>query len=560
MLSAHQTSLWAGAVFCFTLLGWAIPAGAVTPESPEVKAVVGKALAYLNGPAGVDDRLGGKCLIGMAFLKNGSPPTHPKIVEALRACEEFAKSPTGNNATSAAAVDNYSVGLAVIFLCELDPLQEKHRASTTRIVNQLLSRQISSGGWTYDQTQNGDTSQTQYAALGLWMADLVGISVPQQNVEKLCGWLMRTQDPSGGWGYHGNDPGSMSRVAQNEVRPSLVAAGLGSVYICADLLGIVDPKEKRTGSDLPPVLQEVQEKTGKKKRGAPISRVIDAGALRRSMADGNQWFDRNFTVKTEQWNLYYLYGYERYMSFRELAEGGSEAEPAWYNQIFDYLQRTQQSDGSWTAPGDNNVTNTCFAVLCLLRSTKKIIVQKLKALGDGVMLAGMGLPKDISAITEHNGTLKEAPLTGSVAEILAIIEDPNNPELARLAESGASISLDSDVTKRSGQITQLRALVSAGAYESRIVAVRTLSKVRDLDNVPMLLFALSDPDVRVVRQADQGLRFISRKFRGIGLPLVLAPPNNNEEIPAGEWPEVKAAQKAWKQWYLSIRPDAELLE
>jgi hypothetical protein len=208
----------------------------------------------------------------------------------------------------------------------------------------------------------------------------------------------------------------------------------------------------------------------------------------------------------------------------------------------------QQPSGNWPPESDSEATSTSFAVLCLSRSTRKSINVKLKALGDGVLLGGMGLPKNISDLQERNGKVVESPLGGSVEEILAIIEDPNNPELKRLAESGQSIPLDNDVTKRSGQVTRLRSLVSAGSYESRLVAVKTLSKVRDLDNVPVLLFALTDPDVRIVREADLALRFISRKFRGVGLP--------DDPQPV----DVQAAQKSWKDWYLSIRPDAELLD
>ena len=93
-----------------------------------------------------------------------------------------------------------------------------------------------------------------------------------------------------------------------------------------------------------------------------------------------------------------------------------------------------------------------------------------------------------------------------------------------------------------------------------MLAVKTLGKVRDLENVPVLLFALTDPDVRIVLEADKALRFVSRKFRGVGLPGDLEPPTNDVKSPAGAWPQVKAAQKAWKDWFLAIRPDAQLLE
>jgi len=531
------------------------PAFAVTPESAEVKQVIERGLKFLE--TSQDGRLGGKCLIGLAFLKNGRDRSHAKIVEALNACNEFARAPFTAN-TNSVSVDNYSVGLAIIFLCEYDPVA--NRAAAQQILNNLLSRQMANGAWSYTGNPNGDTSQTQYAALGLWMADASGLDVPQASVEQLCGWLLRTQDPSGAFGYHPVDPGNMTRMPQSELRPSLVAAGLGSVYIVADLLGITDKKEHENNSEIPPVLKEVEQKQGKTKRRVGASKVIDADAVRRSMADGNAWFAKNFTVKPEQWTYYYHYGLERYMSFRELAENHAEREPDWYNQVFNYLRQSQQSSGGWTGVGDSDATSTSFAVLCLSRSTRKSINVRLKALGEGVLLGGMGLPKNISDLQERNGKVVESPLGGSVEEILAIIEDPNNPELKRLAESGQSIALDNDITKRSGQVARLRSLVAAGNYESRLVAIKSLAKVRDLDNVPVLLFGLTDPDVRIVLEADKALRFVSRKFRGVGLPADPQPPGSDPQVPAGQWPQVKAAQKAWKDWYLSIRPDAELLD
>jgi hypothetical protein len=509
----------------------------VTPESPEVRRVIGKAINFLQNAN--DNRLGGQCLLGLCHVKNGSDASHPKVRDALAACEAFARAP-------GEGTDNYSVGLAIIFLSELDPT--RHRATTEKIFQHMLSRQQPGGGWGYAGGNIGDTSQTQYAALGLWMANAIGLRVPQESVERLCGWLMRTQDPSGAWGYQGQDPGNMTRVNQSEIRHSLAAAGLGSLLICADLLEITDPQETKPESELPPALRVIEGKT-KKPKGVGISKVIDANAVRRAIADGNGWFAKNFAVRSERWTYYYLYGLERYQSFRELAEGRIEREPQWYNAVFVELSRAQQPDGSWGAEDESPPINTSFAVLCLLRSSGKSI-QKVKAtrLGDGVLLGGMGLPTETADLQERNGKIVETPLAGSVEEILAIIEDPNNPQLSRLAQSGGSLTLDSDVTKRSGQVTRLRALVSAGAFQSRLVAVKTLSKVRDLDNVPVLLYALTDPDVRIVREADKGLRFISRKFAGVGLP--------DEPSPV----EIKAAQQAWKKWFVAIRPDAELLD
>ena len=82
-----------------------------------------------------------------------------------------------------------------------------------------------------------------------------------------------------------------------------------------------------------------------------------------------------------------------------------------------------------------------------------------------------------------------------------------------------------------------------------MVAVTTLGQVRNLNEVTQLFYGLTDPEPAIVRQADKGLRFISRKVDGVGLP-------DGEPTVA----RIKAAQAAWKAWYLSIRPNAELLD
>jgi hypothetical protein len=160
----------------------------------------------------------------------------------------------------------------------------------------------------------------------------------------------------------------------------------------------------------------------------------------------------------------------------------------------------------------------------------------------------MGLPKNVADLRERDGKVVDTPLTGSVDELLDILEDPKNPDLASLADSQQVIKLDADVSKREGQIARLRAMVSAGNFETRLVAVRSLGKSRDMKNGPLLLYALSDPDLRVCMEADKALRYLSRKFEGVGLTF----PATRQEV--------TEAAKAWRQWYLSVQPDAELLD
>jgi hypothetical protein len=272
--------------------------------------------------------------------------------------------------------------------------------------------------------------------------------------------------------------------------------------------------------------------------------------LRRCLADGDKWFNEKFTPQEFNgiaWKHYCMYAIERYRSFRELSERKFEKEPKWYNDGFAYLRDTQKKDGSWEAHEDHTAA-AAFGVLFLLRSAKKAIAKVVGNLGDGVMLGGMGLPPNVADIRERNGKIVETKMSGSIDELIAMISDDSNPELSRLAESSQAIALDKDVTNRAGQITRLRALVSAPVFESRLVAVRSLGKVRDLDNVPILLYALSDPDIRVVREADKALRFLSRRLDGFG-PVDELSKTQQQKL-----------QLDWRKWYLAIRPDAELLD
>jgi hypothetical protein len=221
------------------------PVSAVTPESPEVRAIIEKGLKFLETKS--DDRLGGKCLIALAFLKNGASEEHKRIVEAVAACEE-------RTAEVMSQEDMYSNGLAIIFLSELDPV--KHRDLIERFAGVLRARQKSHGGWGYESYLTGDTSQTQYATLAYWQLMQAGIAPAVESVEAGANWLLRTQDPSGGWGYQGQDPGSFTLQKQDRTTLSMLSAGLGSTLIFANVLGTLSPGESPQQGEMLSVEQE----------------------------------------------------------------------------------------------------------------------------------------------------------------------------------------------------------------------------------------------------------------------------------------------------------------
>jgi hypothetical protein len=387
----------------------------------------------------------------------------------------------------------------------------------------------------------------------MWIAQTHQIEVPVGNLAAVINWLLRTQDKGGGWGYQGNDPGpGQGRQNQDPLTMSLGSAALGSMYMVCDLIipsgdPFSRPADAQAKSKLPAALQEVIDKDAAKaafrRRGAPN---VNGDAVRASMRDGNAFLQKAFTLEDTEWKFYACYAYERYFSFREVIEQSRNPEPQWYNDMYEDFKKKQKPDGSWDG-GDVTATATSFAVLVLCRSTAKVI-KHIAALGEGILLGGMGLPSDTRNLSEVNGKIVETKVTGDVDQLLNILGDKNNPLLETLVQQDQVVKLDGDVTKRAGQITTLRNMVTSGAPEARIVAVRSLAKARNYDQVPILLFALADQDYRVVREADRGLRFLSRKFEGV---MKLDTLNNDIQ---------RELRTAWRDWYLSIKPDAELLD
>ncbi len=147
------------------------PAAAITPEDPRVMKSVQSALKFLENAR--DERLGGNCLIALCF-KKAKIDDHPKIAQAVDLCHKI-------NIKDENLVDNYSLGIALMFLCEIEPKQ--YHDTIVTYVEEVLRRQKPFGGWGYPSSPRGDTSQTQYAILG-------------------CGWRRtwrKSRSPSTAW-------------------------------------------------------------------------------------------------------------------------------------------------------------------------------------------------------------------------------------------------------------------------------------------------------------------------------------------------------------------------
>lgn len=511
------------------------PSRAYTPDSPEVQKLVAKGLEYLGSQdPEAFSRLGNLCLAGLCFVKAGQPE-HPTVKAAIKACRELTAK--GPNQITTSVCDIYSSGLVIIFLSSVDG--SAYRQEIGVMVRSLELRQLTGGAWTYESLQVGDTSMTQYGALGMWEASAAGYAPPIDRVARILGWLMRTQDIGGGWGYHAEDPGSFQLLEQSQVRLSLVTAALGSIYLCSDLLEL-SPGVVQAERDLPAALRPVEPKGGR-------ARVrIDRAQLRLTLRNGTAWFNRAYQIDPEGYTHYYLYSLERYQSLREVAERRVVAEPAWYNQGVEYLARTQAEDGSWTSNSGQDA-DTAFAVLFLLRSMKKSI-QKARNFGDGTLTGGRGLPSNSADAELKQGRVVSRKLTGPATGLLEILNDPNHPDILYLADNLDQVNPTGKGGLSASQRAELDRVAETGSVEARLIALRALARARDLDNVPRLIAALRDPDWRVVQEANTGLARMARRLGGFELP-----------DQADEAAREKLITR-WKAWYRTARPEAEFAD
>mgnify|MGYP001132252229 CR=1 FL=1 len=519
------------------------------PEHPEVQAAVQKAIRFLESERVEENRLGGRALVALALLKHGVRPDHPKVQAAVKAIYHAANRlpmvekddqgrplPSTEPPERRQPIDIYSTGICIILLCQLDT--SEHGATIQKLLDYLYSVQKDEGAWGYatgNHAETCDTSMTQYAILATWEAAQVGFRVADSAIEDALLWLLKTQDPSGQYGYQGRVAATVRNLEkQSGCRPSMTAAGMGSLYIAADLLGLIERVDRP--ADLPPALKEVRE------RPTAIQREkIDPGALRAALARGNNWMDNNLDPDWGPWTHYYYYGVERYYSFREEAEGKVQKSPRWYVQIARQLLRTQDRNGTWQSRC-GEVVDTAFGVLFLLRSTRKSI-ERAKAFGGGMMIAGRGLPRHTRSVEVREGKVLPKTLWTSADRLLAALEDPDSPEYAEAVEWFQWMEPQpGDLFGPAGR-RRLRELVGMEMPEARLAAVRAIAAAGRLEDAAVLIDSLTDPDDAVVEAALEALHRLSRRPEPVQVPQPLTPEAK------------KRLYSQWKAWYQTFRPD-----
>lgn len=548
-----STVIAAALLILSTLAPASLQAQEYTPESLEVKAMVESGVRYLESRINAVYSDGYECLVGYAIYTINSDAEHPCVKKGLEEAIRIAEAPEGSTLEKS---DDYvyCIGVAMQLMVAVDPA--KYSPHLQKMFNYLVGRQRADGGWghKYEKAYSpyGDTSQTQYALLGLWSMDQADFKIPPEMIERAFAWLATTQYPEGCYAH---------RASKLEYSPNhhMTSCGMSGAMLAGDLLRALRPGGNSAMSALegnmkmdvgvPGSMRRVLETETNSASKVTPQKVTDV------VKKAFNWMETTpyNRVTGSTWHYYMLYSVERYRAFLEAMNGKREKSPKWYNDLVKELKEAQSANGTWGQfdPDAGSIEScTAFAVLVLSRATQKSIGE----LSEATQFGGMGLKADMSSVDFSSGKVEDKKEITEVDAALKLLEE-NNLGVDNSNDVAKRIRLDADPKKRNEQLERFARMIRSDSAVSRRVAAKILCRGDNFDMVPHLIYALSDPDGITNINAENSLRVLSRQINTYKIPKTL--PEGKLDFPADI--RIKA-QEYWKKWYSGIRPDYQFLD
>lgn len=314
------------------------PAPAPPEEDQELKPVAALKQALVRGadylkaeqredgswedPVGYPGGITSLCTL--ALLKSGVQPRDPSVQAALKYLRKMKPQRT------------YSTSLQTMAFCAAnDPAD---RRLIQRNVDWLCAQQKQVGpyvgAWAYPEAE-GDNSNTGFAVMALYEAELVGVQAPAAVWRRTLDYWIKGQNPDGSWGYKSLIPGTGSMTSQ----------GLFCLAVAARMPDEQTPDE-------------------------PGPQAIDRAT---------RWLGRNFSVDAnpglrgaQGWLFYYLHAVAQ---AGQVSGTDKLGEHDWFAEGMQTLLAQQQPNGYWKGAGhaeeDPHIA-TSFALLFLSRGREKV--------------------------------------------------------------------------------------------------------------------------------------------------------------------------------------------
>lgn len=446
------------------------------------------------------------------------------------------------------------IPISIIFLSEVN--LDRHRSQVQAAMQFLLDNQLSNGAWNRLSTtteslgedgkirnsvsdapnavQNdlADLEATQFVVYSLWYAKQAGIPYPQESLIKATRWLLRTKNQQPNVGRWAPSTALGGVKNKGDVRNSRDMARVSALIACADALGL-KLTDSRVGDELPTAFRLAP-------KGDDASSTSLVG-LQAEIRTAISTFEREFTPKLPfndaLQRAYALYSFERMHAFRDHNLNRSLMRKVpWYGTIVKTAKDSQSGDGSFGS-GAARFSDTALMCLALQRGLR------FRPANEGLLNGGRGLPGDSSAVSIRGNRVISLHLD-EIKKAIADIFSADDDRIWDLLEGSESPLLSNDQAVAAQQMAAVRRALTADDYLQRRKAIRVLAREHNLDNAPLLIYALSDPDREVVIFAEEGLRRISRRLDS---PSIRENASDEERARVIE---------GWKKWYRNLRPDA----
>ncbi|QDT37768.1 hypothetical protein [Stratiformator vulcanicus] len=541
-----------GFIVAFAVFSVCVSCAVPADRTPEIDAAIRRGQDALKRElSDGGGRAGDRSLAALALVKTSVPATDPAVAAVLQ------------NVLSRCRTDYqpsnqyYAAGLEMMLLESIDP--KRYRNEMNSILSYLLAGQRAHGAWYYpNQTGGGDTSITQYAALGLWSAGRSGLTVPSTAWSDLARWHVATQFRDGGFAYH---------PPQGPSKDTMCLAGAGTLALALRQLypsggRVKTPKDPMPAPKLFGVLEAVDlDENNSVPTGGGVTgqATISKTDLERSRSAALAWIDRNYTTEsTTEWKLYYLYTVERTAAFADRDQFG---DVDWYRDGAAHLLASQKPDGTFIGGHryENEIVGTSFAILFLSKATAKAVGRRdVPTIGGGLLAGGRGLPTDLNEVRVDGSKIETRKSTGPLDDLLSQLERIDTGDAAAVQQAIVEKVRLAEPEKLIGEMDRLVRLANDPRDEVRLTAFWALARSGKIRIAPLLIRGLSDDNADVAIEAHNGLCVLSRRPDGFGLP---AGPFAGLDEGAGDRLRAEALRqwqsksiKAWQDWYRRIQP------
>ncbi|NLW51545.1 MAG: DUF4159 domain-containing protein [Candidatus Brocadiaceae bacterium] len=336
----------------------------------------------------------------------------------------------------------YESGLRIMALESVD--SARYAAEIEATAGYLIRAQQPSGGWSYGLSGRTDNSNTQFAILGLNSAALCGVTVPEIVWRRAGEYLAVGQNRDGGWGYqHGTASyGSMT------------AAGVAGLFICDLWLHV---QRGRCGI------------------------YTDASRV----ANGLNWLAENFSVavnprRDATYKFYYLYALERAGAILARPRFGRHD---WYREGAAHLTEQAAAGGGFASGGESDFLRDCFALLFLAKVNAPLLVLKAQWTGDW-----QPYRYDVRFLVNHVGRLLGQTLDWQIVPLDAPLDELMRAPILYLSGRGAGAWSEQETGR-------LKEYVEAGGF----VLVEAAGGDAAFDRSVRAMMAQCFPEERLVR-------------------------------------------------------------